>query len=190
MLLNAHAGAKYGIPFPVFIRAPFGVVGANIQAILRAVVACGFTSGRHPCRSKACSSAISMRSCQPFRKASPRHWDLLRFYWGLRKLSASDRQWYHDKIGLFKQLRRTTAISESFFPLGSWLQTSSDKWDGFARLARSGDGIMALFRNKSAAASATIQLPLIPPGKYRVHSIFTGKILGVFSKADWSRGFD
>src|SRR5690349_9158048 len=28
MLLNAHAGAKYGIPFPVFIRAPFGVRGA------------------------------------------------------------------------------------------------------------------------------------------------------------------
>src|ERR1017187_7504257 len=28
MLLNAHAGAKYGIPFPVFIRAPFGVLWA------------------------------------------------------------------------------------------------------------------------------------------------------------------
>ena len=42
MLLNAHAGAKYGIPFPVFIRAPFGVRGANLPAILRAVVACGW----------------------------------------------------------------------------------------------------------------------------------------------------
>ena len=42
MLLNAHAGAKYGIPFPVFIRAPFGVRGANIAAMLRAVVACGW----------------------------------------------------------------------------------------------------------------------------------------------------
>ena len=42
MLLNAHAGAKYGIPFPVFIRAPFGVRGANIPAMLRAVVACGW----------------------------------------------------------------------------------------------------------------------------------------------------
>ena len=39
MLLNAHAGAKYGIPFPVFIRAPFGVRGANLPAILRAIVA-------------------------------------------------------------------------------------------------------------------------------------------------------
>ena len=42
LLLNAHAGAKYGIPFPVFIRAPFGVRGANLAAMLRAVVACGW----------------------------------------------------------------------------------------------------------------------------------------------------
>jgi NCS1 family nucleobase:cation symporter-1 len=42
MLLNAHAGAKYGIPFPVFVRSSFGPVGANIPALLRAVVACGW----------------------------------------------------------------------------------------------------------------------------------------------------
>src|SRR5690348_14753152 len=42
MLLNAHAGARYGIPFPVFVRASFGVRGANIPAVLRALVACGW----------------------------------------------------------------------------------------------------------------------------------------------------
>lgn len=42
MLLNGHAGAKYGIPFPVFARASFGVFGANIPAMLRAIVACGW----------------------------------------------------------------------------------------------------------------------------------------------------
>ncbi len=42
MILNGHAGAKYGIPFPVFARASFGVRGANIPAILRAIVACGW----------------------------------------------------------------------------------------------------------------------------------------------------
>ena len=42
MLLNAHAGTKFGIPFPVFIRASFGIRGANLPAILRAVVACGW----------------------------------------------------------------------------------------------------------------------------------------------------
>jgi NCS1 family nucleobase:cation symporter-1 len=42
MLLNAHAGAKYGIPFPVFARGSFGVLGANVPAVLRALVACGW----------------------------------------------------------------------------------------------------------------------------------------------------
>ena len=42
MLLNAHAGARYGIPFPVFARSSFGVLGANVPAVLRALVACGW----------------------------------------------------------------------------------------------------------------------------------------------------
>jgi NCS1 family nucleobase:cation symporter-1 len=42
MILNGRAGAKYGIPFPVYARASFGVKGANIPALLRAVVACGW----------------------------------------------------------------------------------------------------------------------------------------------------
>jgi NCS1 family nucleobase:cation symporter-1 len=42
MILNAHAGARYGIPFPVYCRASFGTRGANVPAILRALVACGW----------------------------------------------------------------------------------------------------------------------------------------------------
>ena len=42
MLLNAHAGTKYGIPFPVLVRSSFGVRGANLPALLRALVACGW----------------------------------------------------------------------------------------------------------------------------------------------------
>ncbi|MFN8612114.1 MAG: NCS1 family nucleobase:cation symporter-1 [Vulcanimicrobiota bacterium] len=42
MLLNSHGGTRYGIPFPVLCRASFGVWGANIPAILRALVACGW----------------------------------------------------------------------------------------------------------------------------------------------------
>jgi len=42
MILNGHAGAKYGIPFPVLARASFGVKGANVPAVLRAIVACGW----------------------------------------------------------------------------------------------------------------------------------------------------
>jgi NCS1 family nucleobase:cation symporter-1 len=42
MLLNSHAGTKYGIPFPVFARAFYGVRGANFAALLRAIIACGW----------------------------------------------------------------------------------------------------------------------------------------------------
>jgi nucleobase:cation symporter-1, NCS1 family len=42
MILNAHAGTRYGIPFPVYCRASFGTRGANVPAVLRAFVACGW----------------------------------------------------------------------------------------------------------------------------------------------------
>ncbi len=42
MILNAHAGTKYGIPFPVYCRPSFGILGANVPALLRALVACGW----------------------------------------------------------------------------------------------------------------------------------------------------
>jgi NCS1 family nucleobase:cation symporter-1 len=40
--LNSHAGTRYGIPFPVLARAAFGVLGANVPALLRGLVACGW----------------------------------------------------------------------------------------------------------------------------------------------------
>jgi len=42
MLVNAHAGTRYGIPFPVYIRAAFGLRGAQVPSLLRAIVACGW----------------------------------------------------------------------------------------------------------------------------------------------------
>jgi nucleobase:cation symporter-1, NCS1 family len=42
MMLNAHAGTKYGVSFPVLSRAAFGTKGANVPAMLRAIVACGW----------------------------------------------------------------------------------------------------------------------------------------------------
>jgi alpha-galactosidase len=106
----------------------------------------------------------------------------------LRKLSAADQLWYHDHIGWFKQLRKNTEINESFFALGNWRQPSSASWDGFARLSRSGDGVITVFRNKSDASVVTIQLPLIPEGKFAVHSVVSNKDLGAFTQEDWVRG--
>ncbi len=42
MLLISHAGTKYGIPYPVIARASFGVIGANLPALIRALVACAW----------------------------------------------------------------------------------------------------------------------------------------------------
>jgi alpha-galactosidase len=106
----------------------------------------------------------------------------------LRKLTPADRAWYHDKISWFKKLRRSTKISESFFPLGSFEQVSAAAWDGFARFGRAGNGVIVLFRNKSNAAHAQVQLPLLPAGQYTLRSVVTGKQQGPFSNGDWARG--
>lgn len=42
MLLNAYPGTRYGIPFPVLLRSSFGIYGANIPALMRGFVACGW----------------------------------------------------------------------------------------------------------------------------------------------------
>jgi len=42
MILNGHPGTKYGVPFPVLARASFGITGAHIPSMLRALVACGW----------------------------------------------------------------------------------------------------------------------------------------------------
>lgn len=42
IVLNSHPGTKYGIPFPVLVRASYGIRGSNLPAIMRAIVACGW----------------------------------------------------------------------------------------------------------------------------------------------------
>jgi len=42
MILNGHGGTKYGVPFPVLVRASFGTAGAHVPALARALVACGW----------------------------------------------------------------------------------------------------------------------------------------------------
>ena len=42
MILNGHAGVKYGIPFPVIGRAAFGIKGIHIASVARGIIACGW----------------------------------------------------------------------------------------------------------------------------------------------------
>jgi hypothetical protein len=53
--------------------------------------------------------------------------------------------------------------------------------------ARSGNGVFALFRNKSHATEANMQLPLLPVGGYKLRSMISGKELGFVSHSEWIR---
>lgn len=82
MLLNAHAGARYGIPFPVFVRAPFGVLGANVPAILRALVACGWFGIQTWIGGQAIHVLLGI-VWPAWRQFAPGPWVCFLFFWGL-----------------------------------------------------------------------------------------------------------
>jgi hypothetical protein len=108
----------------------------------------------------------------------------------LRRLSGDQIAWYADQIRWQRKLRREINLAESFFPLGSWRQPSVVDWDGFARLARSGEGLIVLFRNESAVAHARVQLPLPGESRYTLSAVLTGTALVQRSAADFRAGFD
>jgi alpha-galactosidase len=101
------------------------------------------------------------------------------FLGDLTKQSAAESQHYKDWIGRYTKLRSTVSMTDSFFPLGSWQQPRVDKWDGFARLSRSGEGMVALFRNDSTAPSAQFNIPGYPDGTFEVTDWSDGKKLAI-----------
>jgi len=96
------------------------------------------------------------------------------FLGDLRQVDARTSAAYRDWIGRYQRLSASAKISDSFFPLGSWRQPRVDRWDGFARFARTGDGMVVLFRNQSSATSARFHIPGYPDGQFRVTSWGTG----------------
>ncbi len=60
MVLNAHAGTKYGVPFPVLARAAFGTIGSNVPALMRALVACGWFGIQTWIGGKACHEMLKI----------------------------------------------------------------------------------------------------------------------------------
>jgi nucleobase:cation symporter-1, NCS1 family len=83
MILNAHAGTRYGISFPVLCRASFGVRGANIPAILRAIVACGWFGIQTWIGALALDALF--RAAWPGWAAIPGStWIALASFWGLQ----------------------------------------------------------------------------------------------------------
>lgn len=107
----------------------------------------------------------------------------------LRELSSDQIAGYASWIGKFNKLRQDVPISESFFPLGNWMQPKVTAWDGYGRFARSGEGLLVLFRNESTAPSATITIPGFPDGHFRVTDWNSTARISV-DGAQLRRGFD
>ena len=82
MLLNAHAGTRSGIPFPVFVRASFGVRGANVPAVLRALVACGWFGIQSWIGGQAIFSMLRI-VWPPAGNFPGAHWVCFFFFWGI-----------------------------------------------------------------------------------------------------------
>jgi alpha-galactosidase len=108
----------------------------------------------------------------------------------LRRLSSEERDWYSAKIRWYKDFRRRTSLSDSFFPIGNWMQPNAASWDGFARLSRDADGMIVLFKNRSRAESAEIRLPVPHGFVYQVKSIITNETRGAVSADDLARGWN
>src|SRR6185312_13631137 len=112
----------------------------------------------------------------------------------LRKLSEAEQDWYGKWIRWYKEFRNRVALSDSFFPHGSWQQPGKGRWDGFARLSRESDGLVVLFRNASGASTAEVKAVAPAGSTYDALSILDGRKLGEVSAADlaagWTARFD
>lgn len=89
MILNAHAGTKYGIPYPVYCRPAFGILGANVPAILRALVACGWFGIQAWIGGAAIYKLVgiwipSIQAGAPiFEGLNAGQWGCFLFFWGI-----------------------------------------------------------------------------------------------------------
>jgi hypothetical protein len=79
-------------------------------------------------------------------------------------------------------------MNEGFFPLGAWRQPNVREWDGFARLSRQGEGIVAIFANESGTRNVELLLPAFPDGQFKVRSELSKREIGRFSGTDLRHG--
>ena len=106
----------------------------------------------------------------------------------LRRLTHEQIAWYRTKIDWFKQLRQEIPIQQSFFPLGAWMQPNAAQWDGFARLSRTGEGILVLFKNSDHETQIVIKIPLVGDSNYHLTSVMNGAAIGMFTAKQFREG--
>ena len=107
----------------------------------------------------------------------------------LRTLSGAERNEYGKWIRWYKEFRNRVALSDSFFPQGSWQQPGEGRWDGFARLSRESDGLIVLFRNGSNALTAEVKAVAPAGATYDALSALDGQRLGEVSAAQLAAGW-
>jgi alpha-galactosidase len=105
----------------------------------------------------------------------------------LRNLSTEKQRWWGQQVAWYRELRARASLQDSFFPLGAWQQPGAGAWDGFARLSRDGDGILAFFGNTAARAEVKLVAPL--NASYTTRSILDGKDLGHVTAAELNAGW-
>ena len=110
------------------------------------------------------------------------------FLGDLRKLTPEQQDWYGEKIRWFKELRKQAPLQEGFFPLGNHEQPGAATWDGFARLSRKGEGMIALFKNESRVDEVKVVLPVFPDGTFHLRSAMSGRVLGVHTAEEFRKG--
>jgi alpha-galactosidase len=110
------------------------------------------------------------------------------FLGDLRKLTPEQQAWYGQKIQWFKSLHKDVPLQEGFFPLGNYKQPGSATWDGFARLSRQGEGMIALFKNESHLNEIDVVLPVFPDGMFHLRSAMTGRVLGTHTGEQFRHG--
>ena len=108
----------------------------------------------------------------------------------LRKLTPGQIHWYRTKIDWFKELRSAVPLNQGFFPLGSWRQPNRSEWDGYARLSRSGEGVLVLFKNQCSSQHAHVVLPAFPSGDFSLRSALTDRPLRQARGSEIVRGID
>jgi alpha-galactosidase len=111
------------------------------------------------------------------------------FLGDLRKLTPKQLAWYGSKIAWFKQLRKDVPMLEGFFRFGSWNTPGAATWDGFARLSRRGEGMIALFKNESQFDKVSVALPVFPEGTFHVRSALNEQVLGAYTAQQLRQGF-
>jgi alpha-galactosidase len=108
----------------------------------------------------------------------------------LRKLTPDQIHWYRKNIDWFKKFRQAIPMNQGFFPIGAWQQPNAASWDGYARLSRSGEGILVLFKNQSSSSRATVSIPAYPRGTFSLRSVLGDRSIGEVQGDKIQRGID